>query len=244
VTIMRKGPFQLLARITALLLVILPIAACGLRTPPAPTIRFQSRCDITNAPAQVDAYQILWTFTPGSWTSQHSHPGPVCASTLEGSVTFRSVNPTTETNVSAGESFVEVANVVHRAGTWNGSGAVLIGTNLTPRGKPQATIIDAAQTATRTYNNQVQVDQVPAEITVIHTVLDFAPGAWTPAAAHEGRTLNTVIAGTVTLRFNGTDKAFTAGQFWSNDAGQVYAVGNTSSTTVSVFVSSLVPKGA
>jgi quercetin dioxygenase-like cupin family protein len=240
----RNSPFLILARIVGLAIVILPLVTCGLGAPPAPTVRHQAHCDIASAPVSVDVYQALWTFTPGTWTSRHSHPGPVCVSTLKGSVTFRFVDPPSETTVAQGQSFIEATNGVHSAGTWSGQTAVLLVTNLTPRGKPQATVVDPAQTATRTYNNQAVVDQLPAQITVSHAVLDFGPGAWTPAESHGGKTLYTVLAGSVTLRMNGTDKAFTTGQFWSVDAGQVYALGNTSSAPASVFVSSLLPKGS
>jgi quercetin dioxygenase-like cupin family protein len=240
----RSSPSQVLARIVALVIAILPLAACGLGAPPGPTVRHQAHCDIPNTPAAVDVYQALWTFTPGTWTSRHSHPGPVCVSTLEGSVTFRFVDPPSETTVAQGQSFIESANGVHSAGTWSGPSAVLLVTNLTPRGKPQATVVDPAQTATRTYNNQATVDQLPTQLTVSHAVLDFGPGAWTPAESHGGKTLHTVLSGTVTLRVNGADKTFAVGQFWSVDAGQVYALGNTGSTPASVFVSSLLPKGS
>jgi quercetin dioxygenase-like cupin family protein len=236
-TFSRKGPFQLLARITALALVILPIAACGLGTPPAPTMRFQSHCEAANVSAQVDAYQAVWSFTPGTWTTRHSHPGPVCVSMLEGGITFRLAN--SEKSLTAGESLVEPANEVHTAGNWTGSSSLMLVTNLAPRGKAPSAVVDGTQTAVRTYFNLFQPNQVSEKITVTHTVLDFAAGAWTPANSQAGETLNSVLSGTVTLRQNGTDKTFKAGEFWSNDPDQVYAVGNTGSIPASVFVSYL-----
>src|SRR5215211_5448695 len=51
----------------------------------------------------------------------------------------------------------------------------------------------------------------PAQPEILETVLDFAPGAWTPLHTHGGPVYVTVLDGTITLRSVGTDTTFAAG---------------------------------
>src|SRR5689334_8360048 len=49
---------------------------------------------------------------------------------------------------------------------------------------------------------------------VVQLVLDFAPGAFTPAHTHPGPTFVTVIEGVMTRQVEGTEETFQTGQGW------------------------------
>ncbi len=47
---------------------------------------------------------------------------------------------------------------------------------------------------------------------LVHLVLDFAPGAWTPLHTHGGQGIVTVLAGTMTRRAEGAETVYRAGE--------------------------------
>src|SRR5215203_322975 len=55
----------------------------------------------------------------------------------------------------------------------------------------------------------------PAQPEILQTVLDFAPGAWTPLHTHGGPVYVTVLEGTITVREAGSDTTFAAGDGWA-----------------------------
>ena len=86
--------------------------------------------------------------------------------------------------------------------------------------------------------------KMPLQLDVIQVVLDFAPGQWTPPHTHGGQAFNTVLEGEITLRENGTEHIFKAGESWTDTIDQVHAAGNTGSKKARLMVTWLLPKGA
>ena len=78
---------------------------------------------------------------------------------------------------------------------------------------------------------------------VVQLVLDFAPGAFTPAHMHPGPTFVTVVEGVLTRRVEGTEETFQTGQGWV-EPGRVHAAGNMSDTSARVLVTAVIPAGA
>ena len=79
---------------------------------------------------------------------------------------------------------------------------------------------------------------------VVHLILDFAPGAWTPLHTHGGQGVVTVLEGTMTRREQGAETVYKAGQGWVETPGREHAAGNLTTEPASVFVTFLLPKGA
>jgi quercetin dioxygenase-like cupin family protein len=94
------------------------------------------------------------------------------------------------------------------------------------------------------YLSRFQVADAPAQFDLVQAGFDFAPGAWTPDQAYGGASYNTVMAGEITLRENGAEKVYKAGDTWSDPAGQVHAYGNNGADHAVVYTSLVLPKEA
>jgi quercetin dioxygenase-like cupin family protein len=80
---------------------------------------------------------------------------------------------------------------------------------------------------------------------LIHFVIDFAPGAWTPVHMHGGVMMLTVLEGVVTHRYaDGSESTFTVGEGWIEQPGVYGAAGNDGRVAARIMVSALLPEGA
>ena len=78
---------------------------------------------------------------------------------------------------------------------------------------------------------------------VVHLVLDFAPGAWTPLHTHGGQGIVTVLEGTMTRRAEGAETVYRPGEGWV-EPGVAHQAGNAGTGPASVMVTFLLPQGA
>ena len=231
--------------VIALLVLWLPAnLAFGQPAAAIPTVRFQSQCEVPSAPSQVDAYQAVLDFAPNQWTSKHTHSGPVCVSQLVGDITFRFDSGLKV--VPAGKSYLEDSNLAHAAGNLAATSARMLVTSLTPRGQAQAGASGPAEPnpAPRTFNVKNEINDLPAQLTIVHLVLDFAPGASTPMQSHGGWALHTVIAGELALQEKSAQKTVKTGEGWSEAPGLSYALTNNGAGIASLYETVLLPKGA
>ena len=97
---------------------------------------------------------------------------------------------------------------------------------------------------TKVYESTIAVANSPARADLIQTVLDFAPGAWTPFHRHGGQAFSLVLSGEITRRENNTEKIFKPGEGWSDTPDQVHAAGNAGVTKARLLATFLLPKGA
>lgn len=79
---------------------------------------------------------------------------------------------------------------------------------------------------------------------MVQLVLDFAPGAFTPAHTHGGLGAVSVISGEMTVREGDKTQVYKAGQVWSELPGVYAEVGNAGTTPARVMATFLLPKGA
>jgi quercetin dioxygenase-like cupin family protein len=77
---------------------------------------------------------------------------------------------------------------------------------------------------------------------LVHLVLDFAPGAFTPTHVHGGPALVSVLKGEMTRRVAGVEETFRPGESWL-EPPSFHAAGNRASAPASVAVGFLLPKG-
>jgi LPXTG-motif cell wall-anchored protein len=164
---------------------------------------------------------------------------------LEGAVTIRTQDA--EKTYKAGETFVETPNVALEAGNPTVERASMVITFLLPKG---AQLTSNQQTGvpqltpTTKYNTKFEVPAPPAQFDLVRLVQDFAPGAWTPLHSHGGQGLVTVLDGTLTVRTQGVEKTYKAGETFVETPNVVMEAGNATTEKASMVVTFLLPKGA
>jgi quercetin dioxygenase-like cupin family protein len=88
------------------------------------------------------------------------------------------------------------------------------------------------------------VTDARAQADLVQLVVDFEPSAWTSLHTHGGQAINLVLEGEITLRHNGKDHPYKAGQSWTDRKGQVHAAGNVGQGKTRLLTNLLIPKGA
>src|SRR5262249_57370980 len=88
----------------------------------------------------------------------------------------------------------------------------------------------------KVFESTIALANPPSQGDLIQTVLDFAPGTWTPFHRHGGQAFNLVLAGEITLRENNTGKVFKPGGGWSDTPDPVDAAGNAGAAPARLLV--------
>ena len=104
----------------------------------------------------------------------------------------------------------------------------------------------AAQPAaamTTVIERRSQAPEVPVGADLYQSVLEFEPGAWTLTHSHNGQSYNTVLEGELTLRIDGVDRGFKAGEGWIDQPGVVHLVGNQTAEPARMVASFVVGRG-
>jgi quercetin dioxygenase-like cupin family protein len=97
---------------------------------------------------------------------------------------------------------------------------------------------------TMTLKSTFPVADPPQEFQVVQQVLDFPPGAWTPAHSHGGLVFVTIAHGQVTQFSDGKETTYKTGDTWTEVPGHAHQAGNTTSTPSRTLVTFLLPVGA
>lgn len=107
-------------------------------------------------------------------------------------------------------------------------------------------IASAAPSPVLRNNTTFDTETMAGPFNEILRVRDFAPSSWTPLHTHGGSVHVTVLDGELTLRMNGADHLYKAGESWVEMAGDdhAHAVGNTGVVTARAVATTLLPKGA
>lgn len=230
-------------------------AGCGGTGPPAstvpkpspsPTVTFQARLDRPDVSGDFDEIQLLIEFPPGAWTPLHSHGGPGLVTVIQGQVVRRTGG--IDTTYRQGEGWTEETGNVHQVGNLTNTTAMTVAGFLIPKGaalttpKPGAPppSLDVIYRATW----KLLGPSVSGTYSEVRNVLDFTPGAWTPLHKHSGPALIGVVEGQVTVRENGAERTYKAGESWIEQAGNIHQAGNLSGAPARVVSNYLVPQGA
>ena len=97
---------------------------------------------------------------------------------------------------------------------------------------------------TTVHRSSFEVADQPATFDSIQMVLDFAPGAWTPPHFHDGETLVLVLEGEMTVRQDGVETTYRAGEGWRETPRVIHAAGNAAADKARIAATFLLPKGA
>lgn len=222
-------------------------AALSQDVPPGPTTRHRVEFQVVDPPAApAELVQLVLDFAPGAFTPPHTHGGPTFVTVVEGEMTRR-VGGTEET-FRAGQGWVEPGEV-HAAGNVASTTARVLVTALVPKGAVFTSVGEIGVTGeappgpTTVAQFRAEVDSPTGPFDLVHLILDFASGSFTPPHTHGGPTFVTVLDGEMTRRVGSAEDTFRPGETWV-EPGVAHAAGNRAGTSASVGVAFLLPKDA
>src|SRR3982074_3487634 len=119
---------------------VLLIAACGGETaatpsptpPLRPKVLFQNKLSNPTVTGEFDIVRQVNVYSPGSFSVQHTHAGPVLITVTKGTLTMRTGG--IEKDVVAGESYIEAAGPVVQAGNKTSTDIEWVADILGPKG--------------------------------------------------------------------------------------------------------------
>ncbi len=187
---------------------------------------------------------LVRDFPKGSGTGVHQHGGPALIMTTDGAFTTHEEN--IDRRYTAGESFTEKLGHTHEGFNDEDTPARIIASYLLTEGakvvipqgepnRPAATKISEAQFPGITMDGM---------FTELMRVVDFAPGVSTGLHVHNGPTFLLMLDGTLTLRQDGGEKVYKAGESWMEMPDHVHEAINTSDTTARLIAIYLLPMAA
>jgi quercetin dioxygenase-like cupin family protein len=234
-----------------------------LAIPPGPVSHFASRFDVVDAPEQFDRVLLIVDFPGGAWTPPHAPGGALYATVIEGELSSRFADASGDT-YPAGSTFTADPGEYLELGNAGTSNARIIATLLVPKGAPLTVdragfssdaysgptddfrVLDSVARAPRpttTYHSSIAVERPNGAFELVHVVLDFDPGTWTPRHIHGGQELVMLTHGELTLERSGEVKVFPAGESWVNASGLIHAAGNDSGSFAQAVATFLLPAG-
>jgi quercetin dioxygenase-like cupin family protein len=238
--------FALSGLFALLLLGLMPMIALG-QAPPSPTIRQQQRVEGLPVTGPMEMVTFVFEFAPGAQVPPHTHPGRVLATVLEGEVTIRMEGA--DHAYKQGESWFETPGIVHTAtNTAAGRTRVMVSI-LLPKGTPPSQVqpggpSPAPPAPTPLYLSRAEALVPAAPYELAQTVFDVAPGGQFPSHTHPGQVFVTVLDGAMTIRMQGTERTYPAGESFVEPPGVVVQAVNAGGTPATVLVTNLLPKGA
>ncbi len=249
---MRKR--QTLSR-SGLALTTVLVVACGATSStagtasPSPALRpkvvSQNRLATPGVTGTFDLVQQVVEYPPGSFSVKHSHAGPVLITVLEGDMTMRAEDG--DSTVAVGKSFSEVPGKVYQAGNNTSATVKWVADIFVPAGAAVSTPVAGATpvgpAVTPTFTYRWKGLSQTGSYDLVQLVQDFEPGARTPKHKHGGAGVITVIEGELTLRANGSDTVYKAGESFIEEAGQVIEGINAGGATARTVASFLLPVG-
>ena len=235
-----------LAALALILALILPLGVAA-DDPPGPTTRHQFRVDSLPLVGLAEMVKFVNEFQPGAATPPHTHPGLVLVTVMEGELTFRT--PRGDKVYRVGESFSEgPGEVVTAVNTGAVKTRVMVST-VVPKGAPPLapqpggpSPAPAAPTTLYLFRTDAFFPRDPYE--VAQSVLDFAPGAQTPAHTHPGQVFVTVLEGAITFRTGGAEKTYQVGESFVEQPEVAVQARNAGAVKATVLATYLLPKGA
>jgi quercetin dioxygenase-like cupin family protein len=230
-------------------------AACGSSSstatsspsaPLRPKVVSQNKLPNPGVTGTFDLVHQVVDYPAGSFGVKHTHAGPVLITVIDGNMTMRYNG--VESTVAPGKSFIEQPGKVASAGN-NGTGVVRwVADIFVPKGAnvsdPVAGAAPIGPAVTPTFVYRWKELSQPGSFDLVQVVQDFEPGAATPRHKHGGPGVITIVEGQLTVRSDGVEKVYKAGDTIIEEAGKVYEGVNTGSTRARNIASFLLPSGA
>lgn len=237
---------NILTTLMLILAFVLPAAVVA-DDPLAPTTRLLFRVAGLPVDGAAEVVHQVNDFQPGQQTSVHTHPGLTVVSVLAGELTY--TNQAGDRAFKAGESFFERPDVVHFARNAGTTPTRIVTSYVQAKGATVTTPqpggpSPAPPAPTTPHLSRADATLPGAPYEVAQVVLDFAPGAQTPAHTHPGQVFVTVLEGAVTFRTGGAERTYQVGESFVERPGVVGQARNAGTVPASVLATYLLPKGA
>lgn len=226
-----------------------------LNAPPGPVSHYATRFDVVDAPAHFSQVLQIIDFPADAWTPLHTPGGYVYTTVIAGEISTRTPGTTgSEDTYQVGSTFFETPGEYMAVGNAGATSARIISTAVLPPGAPLAVDQDGvtidAYPASADGGGPMTVDRASIEVNrpagafeLVHLLLDFDPGVWTPRHMHGGQELALPTAGQLTLQRRGGEEVFAAGESWVNTSGLVHAAGNNGADFAQAVATFLLPAG-
>jgi quercetin dioxygenase-like cupin family protein len=236
-----------------------------LAVPPGPVSHFPTRFDVVDAPDQFDQVLLIIDFPGGAWTPSHTPGGNLYLTVIDGEISTRTAGaPGHEDTYATGSAFTANAGEYLELGNATAANARVIATALLPKGAPLTIdpagfssdvyagptdgyrVLDSVARAPRpttVYHSSITVERPAGAFELVHVLLDFDPGIWTPRHMHGGQELVILTTGELTLQRQGEVQVFAAGGSWVNTTGLIHAAGNEGGSLAQAVATFLLPAG-
>src|SRR4029079_17941802 len=135
------GGIAMSRRILALLLAFATLAlppSARAADPPGPVTPIQFRTHGHPVAGPFDVVLVVQDFAPGAWNPWHTHAGEVVITVLDGAMVRRG-DDGSEATYKAGESWVELPDMIHQAGNTGTAPPRLMAAFVLPQGAPLST---------------------------------------------------------------------------------------------------------
>jgi quercetin dioxygenase-like cupin family protein len=206
---------------------------------------------------------LIIDFPSGAWTPPHAPGGALYVTVIDGAVATRLAGVPGDT-YPAGGTFTANPGEYLELGNASAGNARVIATVLLPKGAPLTIdqagfssdayagptddyrVLDSVARAPRpvtVYHSSIPVERPAGAFELVHVVLDFDLGTWTPRHMHGGQELVMMTIGELTLHRKGEVKVFPAGESWVNTSGLIHAAGNDSGSFAQAVATFLLPAG-
>jgi quercetin dioxygenase-like cupin family protein len=181
---------------------------------------FATRFDVVDAPEQFDRVLLIIDFPSRAWTAAHAPGGSLYATVIEGEVSSRLAGAPGDT-YPAGSTFTANPGEYLELGNATAGNARVIAAVLLPKGAPLTIdqagfssdaysgptddyrVLDSVVRAPRpvtVYHSSMPVERPAGAFELVHVVLDFEPGTWTPRHMRGGQELVLMTIGELTLQ--------------------------------------------
>ncbi len=197
-----------LAALLPLLLLMANSVAFGQDLPPGAKTVYRSTLPGVNMQGEFELINLILDFPAGAATPVHTHGGSLLVTVLEGEATF-AVEGQAPKVYKAGESWVEIPGEHGVASNPTAANARLGVVAALPKGAAFTTprggtpIANPPPGPTTVYRSILPGMTMQGEFEMINLILDFAPGAATPAHNHGGPGIVTVLEGELTFGVEG-----------------------------------------
>lgn len=186
----------------------------------------------------------VFDFPQGTGTGLHTHGGPTLLSMIDGTLTLRQNE--VDHAYGAWEYWAEMPNVVHEAFNDGETTARVIASYLVPEGSQPAVPQGESDRPAGTKLIEAQFPGLTMDgmFTELMRVIDFPPGSTTGLHMHGGPTFLIMIDGALTLRQDGVETVYAAGESWSEIPGMEHEAFNAGDVTARVIAVYLLPMAA
>jgi quercetin dioxygenase-like cupin family protein len=224
--------------------------AFGQELPPGPKTIHRSSLPGQTIQGEFELINLVLDFAPGAATPPHTHGGPGIVTVLTEEIVF-GMEGKPDMVSRPGEFYLDLPGMVHTAANKSSNPARVSYVVALPKGAALTTVVGGPPASELPPGPKpVSRTSLPGltmqgEFELINLILEFAPGAATPAHTHGGPGIVTVLDGEVVFGVEGKpDLVARPGEAYPDLPGTVHTAANKSSAPARVSYMVALPKGA